>query len=313
MMHKFDIIGSVFQKGLIITVCLLLCFLGLGNIPIHASQPDGLSIILSHNHLKQGKTLKITVESPKKITKSAFQMSKSRFRLFEHTDSPKNGVYRYATYIGISRTWQPQMLPIWMTFTFADGSKYRTRYKFWVEDAQFQEEHIKLTEQKQKLTRDKKVINEENRKMRRVLERYSAVRLFKNPFIKPVPEGYITSQFGKKRMYNGVPAWSHSGVDYGKGFGTPILAANDGIVVLTGEFTVHGNTIVLDHGWGVNTVYNHLESFTVSQNAVVRRGEQIGTMGATGVSTGPHLHWGMVIQNMRVNPLFWLDRKFLYD
>lgn len=304
---------TVLLKSVLLPVFLCSSLLFVYSGHVHADKPEGFKIILSHNHLKQGKTLKITVESPIKIVKSALQMSKSRFRLFEYEQSPQNGVHRYATYIGISRKWKPKMYKIWMTYHFEDGSKYSTRYKFWVEDAKFKEEHIQLTKKKRNLTRDTKTINRENREMRRVLTRNSSRRLFKEPFIVPVEDGYVTSPYGKRRVYNGVPSWSHSGVDYGKGAGTPILAANDGVVALTGAYSVHGNTIVLDHGWGVNTVYNHLDEIMVSPNALVRRGEQIGTMGSTGVSTGPHLHWGLIIQNMRVNPLFWLDRKFLYD
>jgi murein DD-endopeptidase MepM/ murein hydrolase activator NlpD len=293
----------------ILTTFTIIAIIG---TPLFAALPKGLEIALSHNTLKQGTTLKIEVISNKPIKNGQLKMSRSRFQLFERKNSPINGKHHYVTYVGISRKWRPQRFFLWMTFTFQDGSVYRTKYKFWVRRGDFKKEYITLSPTKEKLKKDTTTLNNENHKMHQVITQSTPIKHFQQPFIIPVEGARVTSEYGQGRVYNGVPSWTHSGVDFGKAQGAPILAANDGKIVLTDQFSVHGNTIVIDHGWGIFTIYNHLDTIIVSQNATVKRGDQIGSMGSTGIATGPHLHWGMVVQNIRVNPLYWLEKPFLY-
>ena len=131
-------------------------------------------------------------------------------------------------------------------------------------------------------------------------------KLFKTSFIVPVVGGRISSPFGKMRVYNGTPGWSHAGTDFAKGLGAEILAAQQGRVLLADFMSIHGNTVMIDHGWGIVSIYNHLDTLSVKEGAWVHQGQVIGTMGSTGVSTGPHLHWGISLQNERVDPMQWL-------
>jgi hypothetical protein len=125
-------------------------------------------------------------------------------------------------------------------------------------------------------------------------------------FIRPVAGERRTSLFGDVRRYiyadNGT-AWSiHNGVDYGYPTGTPVWAAGRGRVALVEDRIVTGNTVVLEHLPGVYTIYMHLHQMTVKEGDLVGREQPIGTVGATGLATGPHLHWELRISGLACDP-----------
>ena len=101
----------------------------------------------------------------------------------------------------------------------------------------------------------------------------------------------------------------HSGTDYAAELGTPVVASNRGRVAMVGDFFFAGRLVVLDHGLGLYTLYFHLDRVDVTEGAVVERGQPIGTVGATGRATGPHLHWGAVLRQARVDPLGLLSLR----
>jgi murein DD-endopeptidase MepM/ murein hydrolase activator NlpD len=95
----------------------------------------------------------------------------------------------------------------------------------------------------------------------------------------------------------------HSGVDYAADRGTAVVAANRGRVAMVGDFFFAGRLVIVDHGLGLYTLYFHLDRIDVEEGALVERGQSIGTVGATGRATGPHLHWGAVLREARIDPL----------
>jgi len=115
----------------------------------------------------------------------------------------------------------------------------------------------------------------------------------------------VTSGYGVRSIYNGVPRGYHLGVDFRASAGTPVRAAHRGLVTLAEELPLSGKTVVLDHGAGIFTTYQHLSAITVRPGRRVNRGDVVGRVGSTGLSTGPHLHWGMRVHGVRVNPLDW--------
>ena len=122
-------------------------------------------------------------------------------------------------------------------------------------------------------------------------------------FIWPA-KGRISGVFGSPRIYRGEPGSYHSGVDVASGAGAPVVAPADGVVVLAGPpmFSLEGNLVIIDHGMGLNSAFLHLASSNVSVGQAVRQGQLIGTVGATGRATGPHLHWGMKWRDSRIDP-----------
>ena len=116
--------------------------------------------------------------------------------------------------------------------------------------------------------------------------------------------GRISGRFGAQRIFGGVPAAYHSGVDVAAGAGAPVVAPADGVVVLAGPpmFSLEGNLVIIDHGMGLNSAFLHLASSDVAVGDRVRQGERIGRVGATGRATGPHLHWSMMWNGARIDP-----------
>jgi murein DD-endopeptidase MepM/ murein hydrolase activator NlpD len=123
--------------------------------------------------------------------------------------------------------------------------------------------------------------------------------------------GPVSSVYGVKRYYNGKFAndYYHRGVDYAAPTGTPILAPAAGRIVLVGRerqgFELHGNTVGIDHGQGVLSIMIHLHQIDVQEGQSVLAGQRLGTVGTTGSSTGPHLHWGLYVQGEAVDPAPW--------
>jgi murein DD-endopeptidase MepM/ murein hydrolase activator NlpD len=125
--------------------------------------------------------------------------------------------------------------------------------------------------------------------------------LWSLPFIRPA-DGPITSPFGLRRILNGEERGPHNGVDIGAPLGAEVVACNAGIVVFAEELYLEGKTIIMDHGFGLYSVYMHLSQMRVKVGDEVGIGQCIGLVGATGRVTGPHLHWGISLLKARVNP-----------
>jgi murein DD-endopeptidase MepM/ murein hydrolase activator NlpD len=115
-------------------------------------------------------------------------------------------------------------------------------------------------------------------------------------------KGRISGVYGSQRVLNGVPKWPHYGVDIAGPKGTPVYAPVDGVVTLAEDLYYSGNTLILDHGMRVFSTFLHMDTMTVNVGDTVRQGEQIGTIGSTGRSTGPHLDWRINLGKVRLDP-----------
>lgn len=186
-----------------------------------------------------------------------------------------------------------------------DGSQ--KTLNFVITDKDYPEQHIKLTNTHQvnpdpaELARIKKEIAEQ-------LAIYATFTTSQKPFfdLQLPGKGPYASAFGLKRFFNTEPRDPHSGLDIVMPEGAPVLTAGDGVVVQTGSYFFNGNTVMVDHGQGLISMYCHLSKIAVHKGQQLRRGDEIGKVGHTGRATGPHLHWGVSMNNVRVDPKLFL-------
>lgn len=124
-------------------------------------------------------------------------------------------------------------------------------------------------------------------------------------------QGRVSSEYGVRRYYNGEFAenYYHRGVDYAASTGSPVVAPAAGYIRLVGRvsdgFELHGNTVGIDHGQGLLSIMIHLSRIDVNEGDFVRAGQRVGAIGSTGASTGPHLHWGLYMNQVAVDPVPW--------
>lgn len=169
----------------------------------------------------------------------------------------------------------------------------------------YKEEHISLPEKKVDIKdkSDEERVRIETEAIKATFKLRDGQVGFADGFKQPV-DGRFSGVFGSRRILNGKPKRPHNGVDIAAPKGTPVPTTAPGKVVLVGEnYILTGNTVVLHHGHGVISLYAHLDYVTVTLGEWVSAGQPIGRVGTTGRSTGPHLHWGVLVREERVDPM----------
>lgn len=151
----------------------------------------------------------------------------------------------------------------------------------------------------------------EGQHLHEIYARVTPERLWQGSFRLPLNGARNARNFGRQRVLNGQPRSPHNGVDLPAPAGTPVHAAQRGRVVLAENLFYAGNTVVIDHGLGIYTLYAHMESLAVAEGDTVDAGAILGQVGATGRVTGPHLHWGLTVDQARVNALQILSLPLL--
>lgn len=178
--------------------------------------------------------------------------------------------------------------------------------------------HVKKGEYKQETLKvNPKKVNPPKKELDRIYKEYmdskkiyatyTKKRYWTKPFINPM-NSKITSQYGNARIFNGSLKSFHSGTDFRAPTGTPIYSINDGVVVLADDRYYAGNTVVVDHGEGIYSLYAHLSKLSVKVGQHITQKEQLGLSGMTGRVTGPHLHFSIVYQSKRIDPLDFIEK-----
>ena len=169
----------------------------------------------------------------------------------------------------------------------------------------------------QRLTiKDKRKVEPNPDDLARIAKEKETTEAVKRNFAANMPEtdfllpsnGPLSSRFGLRRIFNGLPRNPHAGLDVAVGTGAPIKAPADGVVANTGDYFFNGNTVFIDHGQGLISAYMHMSRIDVRYGQPVKKGEILGAVGATGRVTGPHLHWAVILNNTPVDPELFLAR-----
>jgi len=186
--------------------------------------------------------------------------------------------------------------------TKSNNKKFREKFIITIKEGKYPSE--KLTVSKKKTSFSKKTLKRIKKERENAIKIYSKFtnKKYKKPFLYPL-HTKITSSYGKKRLFNNKLKSYHSGTDFRANMGTPIKVSNDGVVKLAKNRFFAGGSIIIDHGEGIFSVYYHLSKFLVKKGQKVKRGQIIALSGKSGRVTGPHLHFGIVLQNSSVEPL----------
>jgi len=192
-----------------------------------------------------------------------------------------------------------------LTVETADGQ--RTEVPFEIGAADYATQHLTVPNRRHVTPdpADLERIGRERGIIDAALGRFSESREPELGFAAPVP-GRRSSSFGLRRFFNDQPRSPHKGMDIAAPKGTPIANPLPGRVVATGDYFFNGNTVIVDHGEGLVTLYCHLERIDVAEGEDLEAGEQLGTVGATGRVTGPHLHWGVYLNATAVDPALFV-------
>jgi len=217
----------------------------------------------------------------------------------------REGYVSYALLGSYVRDVKPGSYPLAFEFS-QDGKQFRVKCNIQLKERTYPEEHLKVedrmvTPPKSETAR----INREAQLVTAARKTMTAERRWTTPPDRPVP-GVVTSSYGFRRVYNGVPRGQHGGTDFRAPTGTPVIAPFAGKVVLTGDHYFAGKSIYVDSGNGVISVFCHMSEISVKEGNLVKKGQVVGKSGSSGRVTGPHLHYGLSLAGQYVDsvPLF---------
>ncbi len=189
------------------------------------------------------------------------------------------------------------------TLQYQNARHQHVLLRFTVQAAHYREQHITLKNERmvEPSADDLKRIIEDTRHIKAALAHWRDSAEIIPLLVQPVA-GIRSDSFGARRFFNGEPRKPHSGMDIAAATGTPVYAPTAGVVIATGNYFFNGNTVFIDHGQGLITMYCHLSRIDVTPGQRLARDARIGAVGMTGRVTGPHLHWGVSLNQTFVDP-----------
>jgi len=274
--------------------------------PIRKSCASGIALQVSPGPAVQGSLLLVKVQSKKALPEIKSEWDGKPTPLWrEGSDAATlHGL------LGIDLELHPAPYEWKVMWTDADGTAQSCSVLLAVRAGKFATEHLKVENQfVQPNPEQEKRAAEDQKKMRAIYDTVTPEVLWTGKFRLPLKDVTTGGNFGRRRVLNGQPRSPHTGVDFPAMAGTPVYASQSGNVVLAEELYYSGNTVVIDHGYGIYTLYAHLSAIDAHAGDKVSAGTEIGKVGATGRVTGPHLHWGLTIQHARVNGMNIVQRQ----
>jgi len=265
-----------------------------------AGQTSG--ILLSTPRITNGNPLLVQIDTRKlgaPVTAVGLIFQDRKFSVYPHPVSPVH--YRFGL-IGIPYRQEPGPAKLILKWTNDTGEHAQT-IPFEIIAGKYRTDVLKVDPAR--VNPSKKNIKRTRKEARRVVQTYadgSSARLWNGAFQLPMASE-ITSPFGNRRLFNKQLKSYHNGVDFRAPVGTPVFAANSGIVKIAENLFYSGNVVIVDHGNLIFTIYAHLSKIEVTAGQQIGKGQQLGLTGATGRVSGPHLHWGVKVNGTAVNPI----------
>ena len=281
------------RRGLISLLLFSLVFAA--QVAGSARDPD---LVISPGVAWQGKVITLRLTSAEGVSWVRCRFLNQDITCFRHGDD-------FRGVVGVPVNQRPGRYDLFLYLYNKDGTLNSIHRQVKVGTTRFPFSRYWLKPAKKKLLAPD-LINMEWAQIEKMLKVEGGDQLWQGKFALPV-QARISQGFGHRQIVNGRRGGNHRGVDFAVFTGTPIKAPNRGRVVFARRLKAFGGTIVLDHGQGVQTLYFHLSKLYVKVGQDVPKGKVIGLSGDSGVSSGPHLHWGMSVHNLRVDPMQWVN------
>lgn len=266
-----------------------------------------LKLAFEPPRVDQGRIMTVKLTANKRLYDLKGSLWDQKFPFFKVGDG-------FRSIVGIRASCPPGDYPVAVTGYDAYDKPVKLEGKVTVTDGGYIKEEIEIASREKKALFDPALAEKKQLEYQReesILTRNRDEQLWAGTFIIPTP-GRQTSPFGSYRVFSTGGQERHLGVDFAAKEGTPVRAANRGIVMMAEQLIVRGNAVLVDHGRGVFSIYNHLSAMAVKPGDHVEKGQVLGYVGSTGLSTGPHLHWEMRVFKWVVDPLQWTTTTFTY-
>ena len=258
-------------------------------------------VVAIEKTIANGKTALLEFEEQKDVTYESAVLEQKKYTIFKHPSKNE----RYYVLIPISYETKPQEKKVEIFYKENGVQKTKT-VVLDVQDGKYEKETLQVDGSKVTLSpEDKARTEKEYAEAMKIYKKATPKTLISSDFIVPL-DSKITSDFGKARVYNGLLKSYHGGTDFRAAVGVPVIAANDGKVVLVQDRFYSGQSVIIDHGQGVYTCYFHMSKFHVKESQDVKKGDVIGLSGSSGRVSGPHLHFGVRIGGEQVDPLHFI-------
>lgn len=288
----------------------LILVLAFGPVLTHAQVrktcPGGVTLKVNSGIVAQGSLLLTELQGTKPGTKVASEWDGRALPMWTEGEKPSalHGL------IGVDLEKPPGKYEWKVSWPGSDGDELSCAVTVTVRAGKFLTERLKVEKQfVQPDPEQQKRAEEDQKKMREIYDTVTSERLWDGKFRLPLKQVTTGGNFGRRRVLNGEARSPHAGIDFPAAAGTPVFASQSGKVVLAENLFYSGNTVVIDHGYGIYTMYAHLSEIGVHAGNPVKAGAEIGKVGATGRVTGPHLHWGLTIDHARVNAMQIAQRQ----
>jgi hypothetical protein len=271
-----------------------MCLAGIAGFPALPASAEGLSISVSTGTPALGDPVVVEVAVNGAVDNLLLRWKGAAWPM------RKTAPGRYEGLIGVDLD-DPEGPAVVAAEGFLDGARSRAEAALTISPRKFAVQELTLPKGMAEF--DNATLERIRSEAAELSRRFSRVTLprWRTPFLPPVEE-YRPANFGARRVINGDPRMPHSAVDIRLPAGTPVRAIADGQVIFAGEQFFAGRSVVIDHGGGVFSVYYHLKEVSVAEEQEISRGDRVGSVGATGRATGPHLHFGVRVPGGRVDP-----------
>ena len=290
---------------IICSILMMLCPVCLNATLIVTPTDEGKVVIRSeYRSLCQGEVVKISLQSPVPVS------AVLSFDGHEYPFVSDDKRLRHFSLIALGLDMEPGIYDVVAHLESSHGMIHDIPFKLALSEKSFPTKRITVARRfTSPVPADMRRIQKEEDLLRRIYGKSSLRWLGNGRFIMPL-EGKTGSLFGEQRIFNEKVVSRHRGIDIRSPHGASITASNSGEVVLARDLYYSGNTVIIDHGIGLFSIYCHMSKIRVREGAFVGKGEPIGYTGSTGRSTGPHLHWGLKLAGIYADPLSILALEF---